>query len=442
MCFSLYRFSNVHKLEEHLTTHHILVLQIETFTFDSLDDFYQWKEEEEVHTSSWYVQKCAPQLINEKEHHYYYFNRAGKYRSQSKGERSLKSQGTSKVVSHCCAHIHATINKKTNVITVHYNSTHYNHETQLGHVRITDTTRMTIAAKLKEGKTPQRILDNIRDNTETHIVRKHLVNRKDINNIRNQFNIDGIQRHRNDLLSVTSWVKEMEMLPYNPVLLFKQHGDQQCDSYPYLEPDDFLLLIQTEFQHDMLCSHAHSGVCMDTTYKVSDYDFNLITLLILHEFQEGIPVAWALSNREDRLVLVHILQALKNVCGPLQPTWFMSDMAPQYSHAWKDVFGENKTAYLWCAWHVDRAWRDGIRRYVPMTQQKHIYHYLRVLLMETRIPKFRTLLAQFLTLCDSIAPAFATYFKSQYCTHIGQWTTICYRVGTPMNTNMYSESFH
>ncbi len=274
-----------------------------------------------MRTSSWYVQKCAPQLINEKEHHYYYCNRAGKYRSQGKGEKSLKSQGTSKVVSHCCAHIHATINKKTNVVTVHYNSTHYNHETQLGHVRITDTTRLTIAAKLKQGITPQYILDDKRDNTETHIVRKHLVNRKDINNIWNQ---DGIQRHRNDLLSVTSWVEEMEMLPYNPVLLFKQQGDQQCDSYPYLEPDDFLLLIQTEFQHDMLCSHAHSGVRMDATYKVSDYDFHLITLLILDEFQEGIPVAWALSNREDRLVLVYILQALKNVCGPLQQNPMMN----------------------------------------------------------------------------------------------------------------------
>jgi len=126
MCFPLYRFSNVHKLEEHLTTHHSLVLQIETLTFDSLDDFYQWKEEKRVRTSSWYVQKCAPQLNNEKEHHYYYCNRAGKYRSRGKGERGLKSQGTSKVVSHCCAHIHATINKKTNAITVHYNSTHYN----------------------------------------------------------------------------------------------------------------------------------------------------------------------------------------------------------------------------------------------------------------------------------------------------------------------------
>ena len=32
-------------------------------------------------------------------------------------------------------------------------------------------------------------------------------------------------------------------------------------------------------------------------------------------------------------------------------------------------------------------------------------------------------------------------FKDTYCTHVEQWAT-CYRVGTPMNTNMFSESFH
>ena len=72
---------------------------------------------------------------------------------------------------------------------------------------------------------------------------------------------------------------------------------------------------------------------MDVTYKINDYDFNLITLMVLDDFQEGIPVAWALSNREDKLVLVHILRAVKEKSGPMHPSWFMSDMAPQYYHA-------------------------------------------------------------------------------------------------------------
>ena len=65
----------------------------------------------------------------------------------------------------------------------------------------------------------------------------------------------------------------------------------------------------------MLRSHGASGICVDATYKINDYDFNCITFMVLDDYQEGIPVVWALSNREDKLVLVHILEAIREV-GP------------------------------------------------------------------------------------------------------------------------------
>ena len=61
--------------------------------------------------------------------------------------------------------------------------------------------------------------------------------------------------------------------------------------------------------------------------------------------------------------------------------------------------------------------------------------------METNIAEFRKLLTELLTLCEEISPSFAEYFKLTYCKHVEQWA-VCYRVGTPMNTNMYAESFH
>ena len=57
------------------------------------------------------------------------------------------------------------------------------------------------------------------------------------------------------------------------------------------------------------------------------YDFKLITLLVLDEFGEGIPVAWAITNREDATKLVEFLTAIKQRIGVLKPTRFMSDDA-------------------------------------------------------------------------------------------------------------------
>ena len=117
-------------------------------------------------------------------------------------------------------------------------------------------------------------------------------------------------------------------------------------------------------------SHSAGGVCTDATYKVNDYNINLITFMVLDDFQEGIPVASALSTREDKSSLVHILNAIKEICGPIEASWFMSDMAPQYFNEWKEVFGQKQTKYLWCAWHVDRAWKEGLKRYVKILKYK------------------------------------------------------------------------
>ena len=97
-----------------------------------------------------------------------------------KNKRCLKSQGTSKQISHCSSHIKATVNKESNVVTAEYNSTHYYHTTNLAHLRITDRSRQKIASKLRQSITPQRILDDIRDQHDSRITRTHLVTKKNL----------------------------------------------------------------------------------------------------------------------------------------------------------------------------------------------------------------------------------------------------------------------
>ena len=67
---------------------------------------------------------------------------------------------------------------------------------------------------------------------------------------------------------------------------------------------------------------------MDATYNVNEYDFHLITVIVLDEYHEGVPVAWALYNREDKIALKYILESIKIRCGNLKSSWIMSDMAP------------------------------------------------------------------------------------------------------------------
>ena len=109
----------------------------------------------------------------------------------------------------------------------------------------------------------------------------------------------------------------METLKYIPILIFKQQGEEANDLCSFLDKNDFLLVIQTEFQRDMLKKYGNRGICIDATYKVNDFDFHLITILVLEDFQEGIPVAWALANREYKISIVHILHALREQSGSI-----------------------------------------------------------------------------------------------------------------------------
>ena len=47
-------------------------------------------------------------------------------------------------------------------------------------------------------------------------------------------------------------------------------------------------------------------------------------------YVEGFPVAWYITNKEDRVILIEFLSSVRMRCGMVRPLWFMSDMAEQY----------------------------------------------------------------------------------------------------------------
>ena len=90
-------------------------------------------------------------------------------------------------------------------------------------------------------------------------------------------------------------------------------------------------------------------MCIDTTHGTNAYDFFLLSIIVIDEFGEGIPVGWMVSNREDCLVVVEFLQTVGERCGLLNTKWFMSDDAVQFFTAWTATFGDQKTQKLLCA---------------------------------------------------------------------------------------------
>ena len=460
--------SRLHSLRRHLNDEHAFCMDIEHIRFNTIEgkyynystcndviynyrtliiftEFYRWKEECEQSTNTNFVKSTGGKIVQAGEEikTYYYCSRSGYFNSESKGERLLKSQGTSKLNTYCTAAITLT-KTRSQSIEVEYCKTHYEHKISLGHLRLADTDRKAIAGQLMQGVSLQHILDTIRNSVGSKFDRIHLLTKKDLNNIEKAFGIRSVQRHQDDATSVHLIVKEMEQTStYNPILLYKPQSEVPQGKCSTLSLKDFALVLQTEMQAEMLGKFGPNQiVCIDDTHGTNGYNFTLITVMVVNEFGEGFPVAWCISNRQDRIVMEVFFQSVKDNVGDIIPKWIMTDDAEQFFTAWIKVFGQGPNKLL-CAWHVDRAWRTNLRQIKPHDLAASIYHNLRVLLEEHDIEKFENLLLETLSQLSSSSATqqFCNYFSVHYANRKQQWAS-CYRISAGINTNMYVESFH
>ena len=353
-------------------------INIDKFCFDNFEEFSTWKAGEEEKCKSHYVQHSSSRIYGATKYRYLYCNRSGKVRVRGKGERQLKSQGSSKVGLSCIAYMKVMEDTIQGAITVEYCSHHNSHSIKLSHLPIPPDIKHHIAAKLHDGVSIERILDDVRETmTNGEIGREQLLSRQDILNIQRRLNLESVRKDTNDLLSTCAWVEEMAGMSYNPVLLFKPQGIEQSETMNDLAKDDFILALQTEFQRDAMMQYGSKVILMDATHGTTQYDFQLISILVIDDFGEGLPVAWAISNREDVTLLVQFLKAVHTRVGNIETAYFMSDCAEQYYNAWSGVFGTHNTKRLLCIWHVDRAWRTALNQHIPNRQERiEVYHQL------------------------------------------------------------------
>ena len=203
-----------------------------------------------------------------------------------------------------------------------------------------------------------------------------------------------------------------------------------------------MIIIQTKWQKDLLEKFAGKGVCCDSTHNTTGYDFLLSTLLVVDEFGEGQPVAWCLANHETEEFLKIFFKNIKLQVGCITPQWFMSDIAPQFYEAFCSV-NKYRPRKLICTWHVDKAWKEELRKKIKNTEvEAGVYKLLRTVLEQTDEKLFDAHLSSLVTrLQSSVTDEFRNYFLKYWVNNKREWG-YCFRVGDGINTNMFVEAFH
>lgn len=200
----------------------------------------------EKESISWFVKSTGQKVVHNRRVTYFYCNRSGVFKSDNHGLRNIKTQGSSKIGSHCIASIQCQ-HLKNGEVKIEVIKTHYGHQCCLGHIRIPEKDRLTIAGLLTQGVSMDNILDRIRDSVGARIERLHLLTKKDLHNVERSFNIRQEQRHSIDAVSVKIWIEEMRAREDNPVLFYKEQGRSEATIgiNRGLDTNDFALVVQT-----------------------------------------------------------------------------------------------------------------------------------------------------------------------------------------------------
>ena len=150
-----------------------------------------------------------------------------------------------------------------------------------------------------------------------------------------------------------------------------------------LEEDDFVVIMQTEFQKHVMQKFVSKGFCCDTTHGTTGYDFKSNSLLVLDEFEEGVPLAFCLSNRDNFAFMKLFFRKIRDNTGAISPSWFMSDTASQFCEA-SALVNECTPKQFIYVWHVDNACKEELRGKVKnFESQTVIYKYLGIALEQT-----------------------------------------------------------
>ncbi|GFS86681.1 uncharacterized protein NPIL_511501 [Nephila pilipes] len=262
-------------LLDHVESAHNIAREKETRKFDTYEAFKIWKEDVK-----------NKQLPCDK-------------------RRTIKRAGSNKINGNYPSKMKVCEDIE-NQICVEFTKTHLGHGKDLGRMQITREEKYELTRKLKKKIPIETILDEIRDTFIDKLEKIHLVTRKDLLNLKAEYNIssEGIM-DTNDVVGVGKWVHSLQGREDSPVILLKDQNIYNEDLYPGLKAKDFLLVKMNSLQRDKLNFYGNDTICLELIRGMNAYGFDLATVLVLDDKRgdEGLSVHSPIIDDEEEMVI-------------------------------------------------------------------------------------------------------------------------------------------
>ncbi|PAV89942.1 hypothetical protein WR25_15254 [Diploscapter pachys] len=176
------------------------------------------------------------------------------------------------------------------------------------------------------------------------------------------------------------------------------------------------MVLITDQQVDWLQKYGSRGICIDDTFNSTKYPLKLATLLVVDDFDRGLPAGFLLSRKMTSKEVELLFSVIKALLPDFKPEYFMSDAA----EAFRNGFKKNPEHRQVLLTKLNLLLKTNIRK-VFFERASELCDYLH----QTKEIAFLQYISKYISDANSIA----------------SWATFP-RTGTPFNTSMYSETWH
>ncbi|CAN7997788.1 unnamed protein product [Ixodes hexagonus] len=432
-------------MRDHLVVEHDFALVEVQEQFDSMAEFRQWMDlVSNANRTQFAARACDVQ--GKASVHRYVCHRSGASNLKvTARRRKVKVQGSCKMGGWCTAYLNARECLVTGAVKVNGCLTHYGHDLDVAHLRISTADRNAIVEEIRRGVPFDRILENIRSDFPANskdITRTHLITMGDIRNIAVSEGLLTWKLDPDDEESVRKLAERFAGQAYSPILLYKPMGSVAEPEVRSLRQDDMVLVIQTQYQRDSLDEAGRTTLlCVEPVFA-TDSKFTLIALLAMNGPEEVSPVAWCICNVVTSAVVQVFYRAVCQNMPELRPQYLMSDDADYYYSAWLDAFGaEHRPHKLLSPWHVTKAWAEAMNSCIKNREKRAgVSKVLDCIKGEESVSVFQQGMAAMLgdMKDDEETSSFAEFFESAYAERPEQWAR-CYMKGVNLDADVFQK---
>ncbi|BES93523.1 Zinc finger protein [Nesidiocoris tenuis] len=394
-------------------------------SFNSLEEFHEWKAKLEEETNiKWVSRSGAIMLKSGLSSQTLVCYRSGKKRFRGQGKR--KTSECSRKLDRYCTSV-MTVCQTDNLVQVTYFPTHYGHDDSSQDNCLIGRSEEEIAERLSDGEPPQKIRSGMLQG------RRHLSSASA--SLKESLSDD---QKNQPILSLDDWIAEMKA--QKSIHFYKKEDDPHSSG---ISDEEFVVVIMTPIQKRIFQAYGHDRLCVDSTSDSAEYGgYELTTILTVDEFEEGVPVAFCVSSSVNDKVLTVFFEAIKSEIGNCHCNVFMSDVVDIHYHTWKEVMGKPKH-HLFSPWLIDRTWQEHLEDIADKEQRKGIYARLKACQVELDEKHFQLEFSSLLETLEmnterhSLHEYLETFFVDQF----DRWA-YSHRSNLNINTNMHLESFY